>query len=77
MTDKVSEYFEVTVKCQEETGYNKKKQETIYRKFSEVYLVHAASPELAVKIVEKKMKGFTWEWRIYNVKESKIVDVFE
>lgn len=77
MADKVSEYYEVTVKCQEEVGYNQKKQETVYKKFSETYLVHSSDPETASKIVEKKMEGFTWEWRIYNIKESKIISVFE
>ena len=77
MADKISEYYEVTVKCQEETGYNQKKQEPIYKKFSETYLVHTGSPEDASKIVEKKMEVCTWEWRVYNIKESKIVDVYE
>lgn len=77
MEDRISEYYEVTVKCQEEKGYNQKKGEPIYKKFTEVYLVHAGDPETASKIVEKKMSACTWEWRIYNIKESKIVDVYE
>jgi len=77
MEDRISEYYEVTVKCREEQGYNQKKGEPIYKKFTETYLVHAGDPETASKVVEKQMSSCTWEWRIYNIKESKIVDVYE
>lgn len=77
MDERVSEYYEVTVKCKEETGYNQKKQQPIYNKFTEVYLIHAGSPKAAEEIVNKRMESCSWEWRVYQIKESKICDVFE
>lgn len=75
--DKVVEYYDVVVKCEQEKGYNEKTGKTTYKKFNESYLVHAGSPEAAAKAVEKEMSGVSYSWRVYSVKESKISGILD
>lgn len=72
-----SEFFVVTVKSEEVTGYNQKKGEDIVKKYKEDYLVRAASPQQAVEKVAKDMQGCTWDWRVTGVKESTITKVLD
>jgi len=75
--EEVKEYFDVTVKCEQECGYSKKTGSTKYKKFTENYLVHTGSPEAAVKAVEKEMSGVSFSWRITSVKESKLTAILD
>lgn len=56
MADKISEYYEVTVKCQEETGYNQKKQEPIYKKFQRHILFMQDLLKMHPKLLRRKWK---------------------
>lgn len=67
-------FFMVTVKLQIEKGVDKY-GETKYKKFSEVYVVEAGSPQLAANLVEKEMKDTTFEWEIQSVKRTKITKI--
>ena len=70
-------YFEVTVKLQEETDQEDRAGNPKIKKWSEKWLVHAKTTEEANKIVQKEYDGTMADWRIANVKETQILGVLD
>jgi hypothetical protein len=71
----VPEYFVVSVREEEITGYNQKTGKDIVKKYKYEYLVKAADPKTAAGLVEKDMESCTNDWKIVSVKESKITNI--
>ena len=70
-------YFEVTVKLQEETDQEDRAGNPKIKKWHEKWLVHAKTTEEANKIVQKEYDGTMADWRIANVKETQILGVLD
>lgn len=70
-------YFEVTVKLQEETDQEDRVGNPKIKKWQEKWLVHAKTTEEANKIVQKEYDGTMSDWRIANVKETQILGVLD
>ena len=70
-------YFEVTVKLQEETDQEDRAGNPQIKKWQEKWLVHAKTTEEANKIVQKEYDGTMADWRIANVKETQILGVLD
>ena len=68
-------YFEVTVKLQEETDQEDRAGNPKIKKSQEKWLVHAQTTEEANKIVQEEYNVTTADWRIANVKETQILGV--
>jgi len=68
-------YFEVTVKLQEETDQEDRAGNPKIRKWQEKWLVHTKTSEEANKIVKDYYEGTMADWRIANVKETQILGV--
>ena len=69
------EYFQVTVKLQEETDATDRAGNPKIRKWSEVWIVRADTSEQANKIVSEQYEGSLAEWRIAQVKETAIIGI--
>ena len=69
------EYFQVTVKLQEETDATDRAGNPKIRKWSEVWIVRADTSEQANKIVSEQYEGSLAEWRITQVKETAIIGI--
>lgn len=72
--DKIN-YFQVTVKLQEETDATDRAGNPKIRKWSEVWVVRADTSEQANKIVTDEYEGSLAEWRIAQVKETAIIGI--
>ena len=70
-------YFEVTVKLQEETDQEDRAGNPKIKKWQEKWLVHAKSTEEANKIVKEEYSTSMADWRIANVKETQILGVLD
>ena len=70
-------YFEVTVKLQEETDQEDRAGHPKVKKWQEKWLVHAKTTEEANKIVQEEYNGSMADWRIANVKETQILGVLQ
>ena len=70
-------YFEVTVKLQEEADQEDRAGKPKIKKWQEKWLVHAKTTEEANKIVQKEYDGTMADWRIANVKETQILGVLD
>lgn len=70
-------YFEVTVKLQEETDQEDRAGNPKIKKWQEKWLVHAKTTEEANTIVQKEYDGTMADWRIANVKETQILGVLD
>ena len=70
-------YFEVTVKLQEETDQEDRSGNPKIKKWQEKWLVHAKTTEEANRIVQKEYDGAMADWRIANVKETQILGVLD
>ena len=69
------EYFQVTVKLQEETDVTDRAGNPKIRKWSEVWIVRADTSDQANKIVYEQYEGSLAEWRIAQVKETSIIGI--
>lgn len=70
-------YFEVTVKLQEETDQEDRAGNPKIKKWQEKWLVHAKTTEEANRIVKEEYSATMAEWRIANVKETQILGVLD
>ena len=70
-------YFEVTVKLQEETHGEDRAGNPKIKNWQEKWLVHAKTTEEANKIVQEEYNGSMADWRIANVKETQILGVLQ
>ena len=70
-------YFEVTVKLQEETDQEDRAGNPKIEKWQEKWLVHAKTTEEVNKIVQKEYDGTMADWRIANMKETQILGVLD
>ena len=70
-------YFEVTVKLQEETDQEDRAGNPKIKKWQAKWSVHAKTTEEANKIVQKEYDGTMADWRIANVKETQILGVLD
>jgi hypothetical protein len=68
-------YFEVTVKLQEETDQEDRAGNPKLKKWQEKWMVHTKTSEEANKIVNEYYNSAMEEWRIANVKETQILGV--
>lgn len=68
-------YFEVTVKLQEETDAEDRAGRPKMRKWQEKWLVKAKTTEDANRIVREEYDGTMSDWRIANIKETQILGV--
>lgn len=68
-------YFEVTVKLQEETDAEDRAGNPKIKKWQEKWVVHAKNTDEATKIVTDEYVATMAEWRIANVKELPILGV--
>lgn len=74
MENKV-QYFEVSVKLQEETDATDRAGNPKIRKWTEKWMVRADTSEQANKIVMEEYNGSLAEWRIAQVKETAIIGI--
>ena len=74
MDNKV-QYFQVSVKLQEETDATDKAGNPKIRKWTEQWIVRADTSEQANKIVMDEYNGALAEWRIAQVKETAIIGI--
>ena len=74
MENKV-QYFEVSVKLQEETDATDRAGNPKIRKWNELWVVRADTSEEANKIVMDEYEGSLAEWRIAAVKETQIIGI--
>lgn len=70
-------YFQVSVKLQEETDMTDRAGNPKIRKWSELWVVEAKTSEEANKRVMEEYEGSMAEWRIAQVKETAIVGILE
>ena len=70
-------YFEVTVKLQEETDKTDRAGNPKLKKWQEKWMVHTKTAEEASRIVKQEYDGTTAEWRIANVKETQILGILD
>ena len=68
-------YFEVTVKLQEETDVEDRAGNPKIKKWQEKWLVHAKTTEQANEIIKAEYSNSMSDWRIANVKETQILGV--
>ena len=74
MEEKI-EYFQVSVKLQEETDATDRAGNPKITKWTELWVVKANTSEEANKIVSDEYEGSLAEWRIAQVKETKIIGI--
>ena len=74
MDDKVK-YFQVSVRLQEETDATDRAGNPKIKKWNELWVVRADTSEQANKIVTDEYEGSLAEWRIAQVKETKIIGI--
>lgn len=74
MDDKVK-YFQVSVRLQEETDATDRAGNPKIKKWNELWVVRADTSEQANKIVTDEYNGSLAEWRIAQVKETKIIGI--
>ena len=80
MEDRVTKFFAVQVKLQEETDKEDKAGNPKVRRWSEDYFVETTTSGSASQIVTEYMKdeyGDFTEWRIVSVKETKYLKVLD
>ena len=74
MEEKI-QYFQVSVRLQEETDATDRAGNPKIRKWTELWVVKADTSEQANKIVSDEYEGSLAEWRIAQVKETKIIGI--
>lgn len=74
MEEKIK-YFQVSVRLQEETDATDRAGNPKIRKWNELWVVRADTSEQANKIVTDEYEGSLAEWRIAQVKETKIIGI--
>lgn len=74
MDEKVK-YFQVSVRLQEETDATDRAGNPKIRKWNELWVVRADTSEQANSIVMDEYNGSLAEWRIAQVKETKIIGI--
>lgn len=74
MDNKV-QYFQVSVKLQEETDATDRAGNPKVRKWTETWIVRADTSEEANKIVNDEYQGSLAEWRVASVKETAIIGI--
>ena len=74
MENKV-QYFQVSVKLQEETDATDRAGNPKIRKWTEQWMVRADTSDQANKIVMDEYNGSLAEWRIAQVKETAIIGI--
>lgn len=75
---RVTEYYKVTVKVEEDTGIVNKQGEPKVKKSTEVYLVkNCGSPQEAADRVEKEFEHCMDEWSIASVKAEKLDSILD
>lgn len=80
MEERLTKFFAVQVKLQEETDKEDKAGNPKIRRWSEDYLVETTTSGSASQIVTDYMKdeyGDFTEWRIVSVKETKYLKVLD
>ena len=75
MNENIYNYFTVTVKLDQDAGVNKDGSPKTKTE-SETYLVRESTAEKAAALIKGKFSDYSTDWKIVQVKESNIIDVF-
>ena len=75
MSNEKIQYFQVSVKLQEETDATDRAGNPKIKKWNELWVVRADTSEEANRIVMEEYEGSLAEWRIATVKETQIIGI--